>query len=132
MPAPVHDFYGEQGTKFVAEILWQNPNETPVPLTGYSKGRMQVRRSKEETDATPVIYIDGNITQVEGITGSGAIYLNYEGITGNIGIEIAASTMSDVSAGKYFYDLELVDSLDLEPFRLIKGRFIVDGEATRP
>lgn len=131
MPAPIHDFYAECGSKFIAEILWQNAQEVAVSLASYTKGRMQIRRSLETTDLVPVVSIDDINLWVDGITGDGGIFLNYNGITGNIGVEIEASTTELLSRGKYFYDLELVDTND-EPFKLIKGRFIVEGEATRP
>jgi len=64
-----------------------------------------------------------------GFGGSGGLILNRnleaETTTGGIAIKLDNSTMSGITAGKYFYDLKLKDTNN-ETTRLIEGRFEVD------
>ena len=53
-----------------------------------------------------------------------------DGVNGTIELAITATAMSDLAAGKYFYDLELYGENDLI-VRLIEGRFTVKAEVTR-
>jgi hypothetical protein len=133
MPTPIYDIYTEQGSKLEIEFLYEDANENGVNLTGasgYTHARMQVRRSTEEISTDIVLEVNDDEATVEGVTGyAGEFTLTYDGITGNILLEVEADTMSDVPAGKYFYEIQLMNAST--PMKLLRGRFIVESGAIR-
>ena len=84
---------------------------TPWNLTGYTFA-MQVRRSAN--DANTLL----NITSAT---------MNS---VGHVSTTVSASTMSDVPAGRWVYDIELTSSGG-EVTRILEGRFIVSPQVTQ-
>ena len=108
-----YDILAPQGATF-SEIFTYKVAGSPVDLTSYT-ARMQVR--KTPSSSTKVI----DLVSPAGIT---------LGVSGQIGVDISATTMASVSAGKYRYDLELVSAGGVVT-RLLEGVFLVTAEVTR-
>lgn len=106
-------FECRQGSTFRRVFTWE-VDEEPVDLTGWT-ARMEVRSKVESPDValdvTPYV-------QPGPVEDAGEIEFN-----------IPADVLADVPAGRYVYDLELVDG----PFvvALLAGPFIVRPEVTR-
>ena len=133
MPTPIYDIYAEQGAKLEIEFLYEDSNENGVNLTGasgYTHAHMQVRHSTEEISTDVILEVEDDTASVLGITGyAGEFTLTYDGITGNILLEVEADTMAAVPSGKYFYEIQLVNAMN--PMKLLRGRFIVESGAIR-
>ena len=133
MPTPIYDIYAEQGAKLEIEFLYEDSNENGVNLTGasrYTHAHMQVRPSTEEISTDVILEVEDDTASVLGITGyAGEFTLTYDGITGNILLEVEADTMAAVPSGKYFYEIQLVNAMN--PMKLLRGRFIVESGAIR-
>jgi len=107
------NFVCPQGSTF-SRTLTYKVDDTPVNLTGYS-ARMQVRPFHYSDD----IFI--NLTNGSGITlGASA---------GTINILVSASATTDIPAGDYVYDLEIITNSNV--YRLVEGKFSVTPEVTR-
>ena len=71
-------------------------------------------------------------------TGVGGISLNYEGISGSVYISIDATTVSNIPAGRHFYDLAItgndkngITGADGETTNILSGTFELAREVTR-
>jgi hypothetical protein len=53
------------------------------------------------------------------------------GAAGTVTLNVSASTMAGIAAGKYVYDLEVVAPVSGVVNRLIQGNFVVRPEVTR-
>ena len=125
MPAGQYDITAEQGATFGLNMNYKDDNDNPISLTGYN-ARMQVRRS--HTTSTMLLSGDAHSPSGTNIT----ITVEDTGAalpTGNVKVDILASTLSDVPAGNHVYDIELVSGDSVT--RLLEGRFIVTPEVTR-
>lgn len=133
MPTPVYDIYAEQGAKLEIEFLYEDADETGVNLTGpngYTHALMQVRRSTESTSTDVVLEVNADTVYVNGVTGyDGGFVLTYQGVTGNIRLDVDADAMEQLPAGKYFYEIQLVSPTD--PLKLLRGRFVVEAGTIR-
>lgn len=116
MAAVTYDITIEQGATFQLNIVWKNPNETPINLTGYT-ARMQVR---EKVASTSTLL---NLT-----TENGGIALG--GVTGTIAVTAAASLTDDITVKRGVYDLELISSGGVVT-RLVEGCVTISPEVTR-
>ena len=112
--AGIYNFTLDQGATWTLQIVYNNPDGTPINLTGYT-AEMQIRR-KFNSD-TPVLTLS---TSNGGITIVGA--------TGTLNL-IATDEQAAIDPGFYVYDLEL--SLGGVRTRLIQGQVTVSGEVTR-
>lgn len=118
MSAGTYNMTAEQGAAFSRVIRYEDADEQPVNLTGYT-ARMQVRR--QPYSATPLLELT---TENDGITLGGA--------TGEITLSISATTMADAQAGECWYDLELLPAgSEDDVVRLIEGKFRIKREVTR-
>jgi len=130
MPTPIYDILTEQGAKLEIEFLYEDSNELGVNLAGYTHGHMQVRRSTEEISTDVVLEVVDDAATVLGVTGyAGEFTLTYNGIAGNVLLEVDADTMAAVPSGKYFYEIQLIAAAN--PLKLVRGRFIVEPGAIR-
>jgi len=129
MPAPILDLFAEQGAKYELELVLESVTGTGVDLASYTKGIMQVRRSTESTSTDKILEIDNNAVWVEGVTGTGGISLNYGGVTGTVFVEVDSTSMENMPAGRYFYEIELVHPT--EPLKLCKGKFTLEPGVAR-
>lgn len=109
-----YDILAPQGATF-NEVFTYKVGGTPVNLGGYT-ARMQVRRTP--SSSTKIV----DLVSPAGITLGGA--------TGQISIDISATTMAGIPAGKYRYDLEIISSTGTVT-RLLEGVFVVTAEVTR-
>lgn len=116
MVAGSHDITIEQGATFKLNIIWRDPAEAPINLTGYT-ARMQVRQRYASDD--PLL----NLT-----TENGGITLG--GVAGTIAVVASAAATADISVRAGVYDLEVV-SAGGEVTRLIQGCVTITPEVTR-
>jgi hypothetical protein len=105
-----HNIVADQGATFNLNFTVATDG-TPWNLTGYTFA-MQVRRSAN--DANTLL----NITSAT---------MNS---VGHVSTTVSASTMSDVPAGRWVYDIELTSSGG-EVTRILEGRFIVSPQVTQ-
>jgi hypothetical protein len=88
-----------------------------------------------ETDGTPWDLSDYDFAmQVRRSTSSSTTLLNITSATmtdlGRVSVTVDATTMDDVPAGRWVYDIELTSSGD-EVTRILEGRFIVSPQVTQ-
>jgi uncharacterized protein affecting Mg2+/Co2+ transport len=105
-----YNIVAEQGATFNLNFRVETDG-TPWNLTGYTFA-MQVRRSAAAT--TTLL----NITSATMTS------------QGHVSVTVSATTMSDVPAGRWVYDIELTSSGN-EVTRILEGRFIVTAEVTQ-
>ena len=132
-----YDLTINKGSNFQFWLQYQQEDNTPVDMTGYT-AKMVVKRFKGQE--YPIFFMDtigltygyssGNTL---GIAGAGFINLNtnYDGtgITGGIFINIAPNTTKQLSSGSHFYDLNLMIGIDYSQ-KLLEGKiFIQDGSS---
>lgn len=118
MIAGTCNFEEEQGDTFDKVMVWMDENEVRVPLTGYT-ARMQLRASA-----------DAETVDLELTTENDRIIINETVGEESIRLLVDATTMSEVPAGSYKYDLEMVNS-DGYVSKIIKGKFKVLAEVTK-
>jgi len=127
MSAGNYNINAEQGSTFSLTLTYKDSSGSVIDVSS-NTARMQVRRS--EYSSTKLLDISGaNVTGPSDVVGTGGITMNDSGVTGNINIAIDATTMALVPAGRFFYDIELVNGTTIT--KLIKGKFTNDGEITR-
>lgn len=148
MPALNIDLALEQGSTFVLEFQVFDDLLSPIELleayvdeNGTTKyqftdfsARMKIKKSKYRT---PELYVSGTtmnyITQpgdTVGFVSDGIFFLG--GSTGHMRIVITSDTTATFKAGRYFYDLELVENAGGEVVsKLLGGKFEIDAEATK-
>lgn len=117
MSAGIHAIKAEKGATFSQTYTWKIDSNA-VNLSSYS-ARMKVRDPKRAPSVNQII----SLTSATG----GGITLG--GAAGTITVTIAATTMDNIVAGKYAYDLEL-ESASGVVTRLLKGTFTVFDEVT--
>lgn len=114
-PAGVYNILADQGATFTRVITWTNSAGSPINLTGYT-ARMSLR----------VTYADSTVA-LSLTTENGRISLG--GVLGTITLNVDASTMANLSAKSYVYDLEMVNGATVT--RLLQGSFSNSPEVTR-
>jgi hypothetical protein len=105
-----YNIVAKQGATFNLNFRVET-NGTPWNLTGYTFA-MQVRRS---TSASTTLL---NITSATMTS------------VGRVSATVNATTMSDVPAGRWVYDIELTSSGG-EVIPILEGRFIVTAQVTQ-
>jgi hypothetical protein len=116
MVAGKYDMICEQGATFVRNLVWQDENEVPVNLTGYT-ARMHVRQN-----------VQSNALILPLTTENGGISLTPE--TGGIRLFLSASATDPLQPRRAVYDLELV-APDGFVTRLVEGTFTIVPQVTR-
>lgn len=142
MPASRYDIQADQGATFKLHLHYKFSGGTGIDIGNFT-GRMQVRRSSKDPNVILFLTengvtgggVTGEFNIGSGIAGVGGISFNTSiagstGYTGGILLRVDDSTMTNVPAGKHFYDLELRNSLG-EVMRLMEGSFEVSREITR-
>ena len=107
-----YDFDVLQGATFARDLQYQIQGE-PVDIEGYT-ARMRVRKSYE----LPV--------EVELTTANQKIVISD---TNKIDLNLTAAETAAITAGRYLYDLELVNGDYVE--RILQGMFTVQAEVTK-
>ena len=112
MAAGKYDIVIDQGSDFAIEVQIQQ-NSANVNLSTHS-ARAQLRPTP--TSSTKTADFTCSITNAT---------------QGKIKMSLGNSTTASISNGKYYYDLELVNSSDSSVTRLIEGVARVTPEVTR-
>jgi hypothetical protein len=107
-----YDFDVLQGSTFARDLEYQIQGE-PVDIEGYT-AKMKVRKSYE----LPV--------EIELTTANQRIIISD---TNRIDIQLTAAETASITAGRYLYDLELVNGDYVE--RILQGVFTVMAEVTK-
>jgi hypothetical protein len=102
----------DQGTTYTASITVSDDAGLVRDLTGYT-GRSQMRRS---------YYTTSNTAFTVTITAP---------LTGVVTLGLTSAQTTNVKAGRYVYDLELVNSNTLTVERVVEGIVTVYPEATK-
>jgi hypothetical protein len=94
-----YDFTGEQGikrgAKWAQQLIWKDPDDVPINLTGYT-GKMQIRRAEHARLIAEFTTEDATMT--------------LGGSAGTIDLLATATDTLDYPAGVYSYDLFLTPS----------------------
>ena len=106
----------DQGADWFLDVTYDNPNGTPVNITGYTAA-LQLRSLP--TDSTAVLTLT---------TGSG---ITITGVTGLVAIHATALQTRAIDEGIYYYDLEITAPSTGVVTRLIQGQADVSPEVTR-
>lgn len=117
MTAGIWNTVMDQGSVWYLQLDYQNPNGTPIDITGYT-GKMQLRSLPEDTTVALTLS-----------TANGAIVIT--GATGTINITATSAQTGSVDEGIYYYDVEITDTLTNEVTRIIQGQITVSAEVTR-
>lgn len=112
MTAAVYNLFIDQGSDFAIQLTLSEDGSAKN-LVGYS-ARAQLRSKK--TDASPAATFTCTVT---------------DATNGVVKIELNNATSAALSAGLYFYDLELYTSSDAIVTRLLEGQVTVSQEVTR-
>jgi len=99
----------DQGTTFNTDYTFTDENDTPIDFSTY-QGRSQMRKTYTSSTSYAFTVSLGN--------------------TGIISLSMNAATTSSITAGRYLYDLEVVDSSNVVS-RLVEGIVTVTPEITR-
>lgn len=141
------DFVVEQGSTFVLQFDLKNDDNTALATTATNQYtstssatnislRMKMKKSKYGTAAA-----------VLGITANSVLQINSESIQGNttdgfyfdaenqgrVKFVISSTTTETLKHGKYFYDIEVVDTKNngtVEVTKALSGRMDVQAEVT--
>lgn len=148
MPALNNDLSIEQGSTFVLEFQVFTEDLQPLSLlnssindfgsTVYSlddyRVRMKIKKSKYRD---PVLFTLGNTAtyvfqpgSTLGFVQDGIFFLG--GSTGFMRMVISSNTTTTFKAGRYFYDVELVQLVDGGEIasKLMAGKFEIEAEST--
>ena len=148
MPALNMDFTIEQGSTFVLEfqvfddllqplgILDSYVNDEGTLMYDFNKynARLKIKRTKYRD---PELFVCGTTMNYIVQPGSSAGFVTdgiyfVGGTTGAMRIVITSDSTASFKAGRYFYDLELVEDDTGEIVsKLLAGKFEVEAEATR-
>ena len=112
MTAATYNLTIDQGSDFALDLVVKEDNAVKN-LTGYS-GRSQMRTTKSAST------VAGSFTVT--VTNASA---------GEMKLELSNATSSGMTAGKYYYDLEIYTSGNTVVSRLLEGTVILTPEVTR-
>jgi len=108
----------DQGADWFLNVNYDNPNGTPVNLSGYSSA-LQLRS-----------YPDAP-TAVLSLTSSAGGGITITGVSGLVAIHATATQTRAIDEGTYYYDLEITDTFTGIVTRLVQGQAVVSAEVTR-
>lgn len=126
MPAGKYNIQMEQGSTFDLTIVWQDPNNAPRDLTGYS-AQMQIRENYLANTALTTLSTSNNEIKLFGNTGTIVLSLPASR-TAAIPVDFSSDTNPPTSI--YVYDLELIGP-DARVTKIIRGNVVISGEVTR-
>lgn len=113
MAAATYNLCIDQGSDFVLDLTVKEGGAIK-DLTGYS-ARAQLRSKKSD----------------ETLAASFTCTVKTPATSGQISIELPNSVSSALTAGRYFYDLEIYTANDAIVKRLIQGEAVLNQEVTR-
>ena len=106
----------DQGADWFLNVTYDNPNGTPVNLTGYTAA-LQLRSLPTDTVAVLTLTTSAGITITP--------------LTGLVAIHATATQTRAIDEGIYYYDLEITQTSTGIVTRLIQGQADVSPEVTR-
>lgn len=115
--AGLYNIVADQGATYQCTVVYKDAAKNVHDVTGYT-ARMHVRTEVE--DPTTVLVLT---------TENGRITVG--GADGRFDLTVSATDMTNVPAGKYVYDLEVIAPVTGVVDRLIQGNFVVRSEVTR-
>lgn len=115
MPAGTYNTVIDQGADWFLNFTYENPNGTPINITGYTAA-LQVRTSPLAKTAVLTL-----------TTENGGLVIS--GNQGRIEAHATATQTSAITNGKYAYDLEITGSGVVT--RLVQGTIQVSPQVTR-
>ena len=108
----------DQGADWYFDVTYQNPNGTPINLTGYTAA-CQLRSLPNSPSAVLTL-----TTQNGGIT--------ITPLSGIVALHATAIQTMAIDEGNYFYDVEIYSSANPSVVtRLVQGQITVSAEVTR-
>jgi len=126
MAAGKYSFIIEQGATTNLNVQWTDTSGSAVDLTGY-QARMQIRPGIEASDVyislSSSLQPDGTGLNLSGSNGETPVQ------SGSIGIYISAYSSSLLNFTDAFYDLEMVNGIEVT--RLLEGKVRLSKNVTR-
>jgi hypothetical protein len=126
MAAGKYSFIIEQGATTNLNVQWTNNSGSVVDLTGY-QARMQIRPGIEASDVyislSSSLQPDGTGLNLSGSNGETPVQ------SGSIGIYISAYSSSLLNFTEAFYDLEMINGIEVT--RLLEGKVRLSKNVTR-
>lgn len=111
--ASIKNLVIDQGTTFSLTITVSDVNDSPLNLTGYTV-RAQLRKSYGATSYTAFTTSIGSPASA-----------------GEVIISLTASQTTDLKAGRYVYDIEIVSPAPIVVTRVLEGIVTITPEVTR-
>ncbi len=102
----------DQGTDYFSTVTVEGSNGLPYDLTGFT-ARGQIRRSYTSATSYSFILTINNPT------------------LGEINLELPNSVTSTMRAGRYVYDIEIVESETGDITRVVEGQVEITARVTR-
>lgn len=141
------DFTVDQGSTFILQFDLKKDDDTPLVTTTTDQYallssltnfllRMKIRKTKYGA-ATLVLGVDDNYvlqSNIESTSGNtvDGFYFDSENL-GRIKFVLSSTTTASLKHGKYFYDIEVVEtkSSGTEVTKAFSGRMEIDAEVTK-
>lgn len=102
----------DQGSNFFSAVTVEGANGLPFDLTGYT-ARGQIRRTYQSVTAYPFTALINNPTD------------------GEIEISLGNTATSQMKAGRYVYDIEIIQTSTGDKTRVVEGQVEVTPGVTR-
>jgi hypothetical protein len=126
MAAGKYSFIIEQGATTNLNVQWTDASGSAVDLTGY-QAKMQIRPTIEGSDVyislSSSLQPDGTGLNLNGSDGETSL------TSGSIGIYISAYSSSLLNFNEAFYDLEMINGIEVT--RLLEGKVRLSKNVTR-
>jgi hypothetical protein len=113
----VYEIIADQGATFSRQLSLKSSAKRPVTINN-TIGRMKITDRKDKSIVFLYLTTENSMISINGSLGT-------------INLEISASDMSDIPAGKYTYDLEIEEVSTGIITRIVHGNFTVRPEVTR-
>lgn len=107
-----NNFIIQKGATWNRVVYWNNPDGTPINLSGYS-AKFQVSSSF------------GGSTALELTSGSG---ITITGASGKIELKATAAQTAALATGHYYYELELSQDSWVTVYRIMEGELYVSPQ----
>jgi len=114
MTAGLYDIAIDQGSDYSLGLILKDSNGSLIDLTGYS-ARAQLRPKKDSTV----------------LTASFTCTISSPSSSGEIIMSMPNATSAGITAGTYYYDLEIYTPSDTYVKRIIEGKAKIRQEVTR-
>tara|TARA_R110000868_G_C10764814_1_gene754232 strand:- start:447 stop:935 length:489 start_codon:yes stop_codon:yes gene_type:complete len=129
-----YDIFVYRGNTYKLDFSYTDNNTIGIDLSDY-EAKLQIRRTPdfpyllaELTESFPTgsfgVGLSGDFSSGSGVTGyTGGLILNYDGITGDVHIQIDSETTYGIPVGKHSYDLQLKNMTTGTQITILRGRF---------